>query len=73
MLFKFPMELLLQIFSHLPLPSRVCLALSCKDLYDLFGWVLKAEELRFPGLRTMGNHCPRLTGGMSAAGSIICG
>lgn len=54
MLFKFSMELLLQIFSHLPLPSRVCLALSCKDLYDLFGWVLKAEELRFPGLRTMG-------------------
>lgn len=29
---------------------KVCLALTCKDLYDIFGWVLGASELRFPRL-----------------------
>lgn len=45
---KLPMELLLRIASYLPLPSQVCLALSCKGLYRILKAVLAAEELRFP-------------------------
>lgn len=45
-----PPEIMLEVLSHLPLPSQVCLALSCKSLYHLFNAVLKAEELRFPHL-----------------------
>lgn len=43
-----PVELLQYIFSYLPLPSQVCLALSSKGLYALFSSVLRAKELRFP-------------------------
>lgn len=43
-----PAELLLEIFSFMPLPSQVCLVLSSKRLHHLFGYVLGAEELRFP-------------------------
>lgn len=45
-----PLEILLEVFSYLPLPSQVCLALSCKSMYQLFNTVLQAEELRFPQL-----------------------
>lgn len=45
---EIPTELLLHIFSFLPLPSKVCLALISKSLYRLFSSVLEAEELRFP-------------------------
>lgn len=45
-----PTELLLEIFSYLPLPSQACLALSSKRLHHLFGAVLGAEKLRFPGM-----------------------
>lgn len=45
-----PVELLDEVFSYLPLPSQVCLALSCKGLYQLFNTVLQAEQLRFPHL-----------------------
>lgn len=45
-----PFELLDEVFSYLPLPSQVCLALSCKGLYELFNTVLQAKELRFPHL-----------------------
>ena len=43
-------ELLHNIFSYLPLPSQVCLALSSKGLYALFNSVLGASELRFPAM-----------------------
>lgn len=45
-----PIELLQHIFSYLPLPSQVCLALSSKGLYALFNSVLGASELRFPAM-----------------------
>lgn len=47
-LLNFPLEILSQIFARLPLPSQVCLALSCKNLYRIFSSVLGADELRFP-------------------------
>ena len=43
-------ELLQHIFSYLPLPSQVGLALSSKGLYALFNSVLGASELRFPAM-----------------------
>lgn len=45
---NFPTELLDIVFSHLPLPSKVCLALGCKGLYQLYSSVLKTKELNFP-------------------------
>lgn len=45
---RVPVEIFLQIFSYLPLPSQVCLALSCKGLYQHFGSVLEADSLQFP-------------------------
>ena len=47
-LLDLPIELLQHIFSCLPLPNQVCLALSSKGLYALFNSVLRAPELRFP-------------------------
>lgn len=52
-LFCLPSKILSQIFSHLPLPSQVCLALSCKDMYYLFSPVFKAKELQFPRMPRM--------------------
>ena len=49
-IFRMPMELLLNVFSLLELPSQVCLAMSCKGLYQLFGSVLQADDLCFPRL-----------------------
>lgn len=43
-----PLELVEHIFSFLPLPSKVCLAISSKGFYRLFSHVLGAKELRFP-------------------------
>lgn len=43
-----PTELLLKIFSYLPLPNQVSLTLSSKGLYQLFNHVLRSKELRFP-------------------------
>lgn len=43
-----PIKLLLRVFSFLSLPSQVCLAISSKRFHQLFGYVLEAEELRFP-------------------------
>lgn len=45
---NFPTEILDIVVSHLPLPSKVCLALGCKGLYQLYSSVLKAKELHFP-------------------------
>lgn len=47
-LLDLPTELLLEIFSYLPLPSQVTLTLSSKGLYQLFNYVLKSKELCFP-------------------------
>lgn len=47
-LFRLPMELLLEIYSHLPLQSKVCLALSCRDLYQLFKAAFDDDRLAFP-------------------------
>lgn len=47
---RVPIELLIEIFSHLELPGQVCFAMSCKGLYQLFGSVLQADELCFPRL-----------------------
>ena len=45
---NFPTVLLDIVFSHLPLPSKVCLALSSKGFYHLYSSVLEAKELHFP-------------------------
>lgn len=47
-LFRLPAEILFQILSHLSLPSKVCLALSCKSMYNLLSPVFKESELQFP-------------------------
>ena len=49
-IFRMLMELLLKVFSYLALPSQVCLAMSCKGLYQLFGSVLQTDDLCFPRL-----------------------
>ena len=49
-IFRMPMELLLDIFSRLELPNQVCLAMTCKGLYRLFGSVLQADDMCFPRL-----------------------
>lgn len=48
LLLNLPTELFEQIFSYLPLTSKVCLILSCKGLYSLYSSVLTSSELRFP-------------------------
>lgn len=47
-LLDLPTDLLLQIFSYIPLHSQASLTLSSKGLYQLFNHVLKSKELRFP-------------------------
>ena len=36
------------IHKCLPLVDKVCLSLTCKTLFDLFGAILKEKELEFP-------------------------
>ena len=47
-LFRLPAEILFRVLSHLSLPSKVCLALSCKSMYSLLSPVFKTSELQFP-------------------------
>ncbi|OJJ80017.1 F-box domain protein [Aspergillus glaucus CBS 516.65] len=49
-----PPELTLQISSYLPLPTRICLALTCKSLYTFFTPALQAPELQLPRLPLLG-------------------
>lgn len=42
------------IYKHLPLVDKACLSLTCKQLYDLFGAILKEKELEFPRLLLIG-------------------
>ena len=58
-IFRMPMELLLDIFSLLELPSQVCLAMTCKGLYQLFGSVLQADDLWFPRLSSRKGRYPQ--------------
>ena len=50
-----PTELLLQIFSYLPLLSQFSLALISKRFYQISGSALEAEELHFPRMRRNGH------------------
>lgn len=53
LLTKLPLELLLKITTYTPLPSQVCLALTCKCLYQILHvTALTAKELRFPYVST---------------------
>ncbi|KAG2417705.1 hypothetical protein HFD88_008924 [Aspergillus terreus] len=45
-----PVELLSLIFELLPLPSKVCFALSSKRMYRLFGTIVKDDRLVYPRL-----------------------
>jgi hypothetical protein len=45
---ELPVDVLLLIFPLLPLLLQVCLALTCKSLYELFGHVLSDESLAWP-------------------------
>ncbi|KAB8277127.1 hypothetical protein BDV30DRAFT_234928 [Aspergillus minisclerotigenes] len=49
-LLNLPLDILFEIFPLLPLPSQVCLALSCKPLYRLFSSTLQDEQLAWPSL-----------------------
>lgn len=49
-----PPGLTLQISSYLPLPTRICLALTCKSLYTFFTPALQAPELQSPRLPLLG-------------------
>lgn len=42
--------LLRKTYQHRSLVDRVCLSLSCKKFLNLFGTIVKHEELMFPGL-----------------------
>ncbi|KAL3459459.1 hypothetical protein BJX64DRAFT_200906 [Aspergillus heterothallicus] len=44
----YPVDILLVICSFLPLPSRVCLALTCKALYNVLGDNLNNPRLAWP-------------------------
>jgi hypothetical protein len=43
-------RILENIYQHLSLVDQVCLSLSCKDLFSLFGKIVKHKDLEFPRL-----------------------
>ena len=47
-LFRFPAELLLEIFSYLTLPEQICLSLTCKGMLDVLGDVVHDGRVQFP-------------------------
>lgn len=47
--------ILQKIYQHLSLVDQVCLSLSCKELFDLFGMIVKHEDLEFPRLLRIRN------------------
>ncbi|PWY86045.1 hypothetical protein BO70DRAFT_220121 [Aspergillus heteromorphus CBS 117.55] len=53
-----PVDIVSMIFDLLPLPSQACLALSCKPLYGLFGYILEDEDLAWPTLDTKHYKAP---------------
>lgn len=56
LLLDLPLELLDYIVSYLPLPSKACLALCTKGLYQLYNTVLKDDQLRFPRMPLIGRR-----------------
>ena len=44
-----------EIYQHLSLVDQVCLSLSCKELFGLFGMVVQHKDLEFPRLLRMRN------------------
>ncbi|OJJ38763.1 hypothetical protein ASPWEDRAFT_341898 [Aspergillus wentii DTO 134E9] len=58
-LFELPLELLFAILWFLPLPDKVRLTLTCKDLYHLLFPLLPADDLRFPRLLPYRPYCDR--------------
>ncbi|KAL2871950.1 uncharacterized protein BJX67DRAFT_94418 [Aspergillus lucknowensis] len=47
-LLDLPVDILLLVFPLLPLLSQACLALTCRSLYNLFGYVLQDKSLAWP-------------------------
>lgn len=48
-------RILQKICQHLSLVDQVCLSLSCKELYRLFGTIVKHKDLEFPRLLRIRN------------------
>lgn len=48
-------RILQKIYQHLSLVNQVCLSLSCKELYGLFGTIVKHKDLEFPRLLRIRN------------------
>lgn len=48
-------RILQKIYQHLSLVDQVCLSLSCKELYGLFGTIVKHKDLEFPRLLRIRN------------------
>lgn len=56
LLLDLPLELLDYIVYYLPLPSKACLALCNKGLYQLYCTALKDNQLRFPRMPLIGRR-----------------
>lgn len=56
LLLDLPLELLDYIVSYLPLPSKACLVLCNKGLYQLYCIELKDNQLRFPRMPLIGRR-----------------
>jgi hypothetical protein len=48
-------RILQKIYQHLSLVDQVCLSLSCKELFGLFGTIAKHNDLEFPRLLSIRN------------------
>lgn len=48
-------RILQKIYQHLSLVDQVCLSLSCKELFGLFGTIVKHKDLEFPRLLRIRN------------------
>jgi hypothetical protein len=48
-------RILQKIYQHLSLVDQVCLSLSCKELFGLFGTIAKHKDLEFPRLLRIRN------------------
>lgn len=48
-------RILKKIYQHLSLVDQVCLSLSCKELFGLFGTIVKHKDLEFPRLLRIRN------------------
>ncbi|RLL95226.1 hypothetical protein CFD26_102760 [Aspergillus turcosus] len=53
-------RILHKIYQHLSLVDQVCLSLSCKELFGLFGTIAKHKDLEFPRLLRIRNPILRV-------------